>query len=126
MPNAWNLKNIFIMGIVYGLYLTLSSWALYQTAVKTTFFEDNCGLFSLNDQHKHLTTWCHARLESPEFQAQVVMPPPEYQAQYTTNLVTFADVQPNIANSPVRIGSVSACGPFSLHAASDTTFWAAI
>jgi H+-transporting ATPase len=28
LPNAWNLNNIFIMGIVYGLYLTLSSWAL--------------------------------------------------------------------------------------------------
>ncbi len=28
LPNAWDLKNIFIMGIVYGLYLTLSSWAL--------------------------------------------------------------------------------------------------
>ena len=29
-PNSWNLKNIFIMGIIYGLYLTLSSWVLYQ------------------------------------------------------------------------------------------------
>lgn len=28
LPNSWNLNNIFIMGIVYGLYLTLSSWAL--------------------------------------------------------------------------------------------------
>lgn len=30
LPNSWNLHNIFIMGIVYGLYLTISSWTLYQ------------------------------------------------------------------------------------------------
>lgn len=58
LPNAWNLKNIFIMGIVYGLYLTLSSWALYQTATKTTFFEDRTGLPSLNDQNTLLISWC--------------------------------------------------------------------
>jgi H+-transporting ATPase len=28
LPNSWNLRNIFTMGIVYGLYLTLSSWVL--------------------------------------------------------------------------------------------------
>ncbi len=33
-PNSWNLKAIFITGIVYGLYLTISSWALYYTACK--------------------------------------------------------------------------------------------
>jgi H+-transporting ATPase len=27
-PNSWNITNIFIMGVVYGLYLTLSTWAL--------------------------------------------------------------------------------------------------
>uniref|UniRef100_A0A7S0S4X3 P-type H(+)-exporting transporter n=1 Tax=Chlamydomonas leiostraca TaxID=1034604 RepID=A0A7S0S4X3_9CHLO len=62
-PNSWNLKNIFIMGMVYGLYLTLSTWALYQTAVKTTFFEDKCDLFSLNDRHVELRAWCGAKLE---------------------------------------------------------------
>ena len=35
MPNTWNLKAIFISGIVYGLYLTASSWALFFTASKT-------------------------------------------------------------------------------------------
>ncbi len=34
-PNSWNLKAIFISGIVYGLYLTISSWALFFTASKT-------------------------------------------------------------------------------------------
>lgn len=58
LPNSWNLKNIFLMGIVYGLYLTLSSWALYQVAVKTTFFEDKCGLFSLNDQNTNIVNFC--------------------------------------------------------------------
>ena len=34
-PNSWNLRAIFISGIVYGLYLTLSSWALFFAASKT-------------------------------------------------------------------------------------------
>ncbi|KAJ9508211.1 hypothetical protein QJQ45_021608 [Haematococcus lacustris] len=63
LPNSWNLNNIFLMGIVYGLFLTLSSWALYQTAVKTTFFEDKCGLFSLNDQPTRVDAWCAAKIE---------------------------------------------------------------
>ncbi len=57
-PNSWNLNNIFIMGIVYGLYLTLSSWALYQTAVKTSFFEDHLPIVSLDDRHVSLESWC--------------------------------------------------------------------
>jgi len=28
-PNCWRLRDIFITGIVYGLYLTLSTWVLY-------------------------------------------------------------------------------------------------
>jgi H+-transporting ATPase len=28
LPNSWDLSSIFIMGIAYGLYLTLSSWVL--------------------------------------------------------------------------------------------------
>ena len=27
-PNIWNLKSIFIQGLVYGLYLTFTTWAL--------------------------------------------------------------------------------------------------
>ena len=64
LPNSWNLKNIFIMGIVYGLYLTLSSWALYQTAVKTDFFENRMGLPSLNDQNEKLTHYCGQYIDS--------------------------------------------------------------
>lgn len=29
LPNSWKLQNIFICGIVYGVYLSLSSWALW-------------------------------------------------------------------------------------------------
>ena len=28
LPNSWKLYNIFITGIVYGIYLSLSSWVL--------------------------------------------------------------------------------------------------
>jgi len=58
LPNSWNLPNIFIMGIVYGLYLTLSSIILYIVSTKTMFWTDHCSLFSLNDQDWYLTTWC--------------------------------------------------------------------
>ncbi len=34
-PDQWNLAGIFTTGIVYGLYLTLSTWALYFTATHT-------------------------------------------------------------------------------------------
>ena len=29
LPNVWRLQNIFITGIVYGIYLSLSSWVLW-------------------------------------------------------------------------------------------------
>ncbi|KAG2497004.1 hypothetical protein HYH03_005008 [Edaphochlamys debaryana] len=57
-PNAWNLRNIFLMGAVYGLYLTLSTWALYQTACKTSFFVDHFNIFDLDDRHVTLQGWC--------------------------------------------------------------------
>ncbi|WIA14716.1 hypothetical protein OEZ85_003206 [Tetradesmus obliquus] len=41
LPNSWQLKHIFIVGIVYGLYLTLSTWVLYHVASKMTFFESH-------------------------------------------------------------------------------------
>lgn len=37
-------------GIVYGLYLTLSTWILYYVATRMSFFEDSCHLPSLNTQ----------------------------------------------------------------------------
>lgn len=90
LPNAWNLKNIFIMGIVYGLYLTLSSWALYQTATKTSFFEEHFGLQSLDDREGTTNPWCQARImedygdlgpRAPEFSVCAV---PTYYQQLNT------------------------------------------
>lgn len=36
-------------GIGYGLYLTLSSWALYFVATRTDFFDGQIGMFSLQE-----------------------------------------------------------------------------
>ncbi|KAI8467454.1 MAG: putative plasma membrane-type proton ATPase [Monoraphidium minutum] len=57
-PNSWRLRNIFIVGIVYGLYLTLSSWVLYHVAAKDQFFQQSIGLFSLNDTDEELIPHC--------------------------------------------------------------------
>ena len=37
-------------GIVYGLYLTFSTWLLYFIATKTQFFSGSIKMFNLNDQ----------------------------------------------------------------------------
>eukprot|EP00879_Flechtneria_rotunda_P000106 GHRR01000160.1.p1 GENE.GHRR01000160.1~~GHRR01000160.1.p1 ORF type:complete len:747 (+),score=230.67 GHRR01000160.1:4862-7102(+) len=63
-PNAWRLRDVFIVGIVYGLYLTLSTWVLYHVAAKTTFFEDRIHLFSLNDTDEVLRPFCNNLLTS--------------------------------------------------------------
>ena len=47
LPNSWALKNIFIAGIVYGLYLTLSSWVLFYVATHTSFFKDKIHMHDL-------------------------------------------------------------------------------
>lgn len=61
-PNSWDLRNIFLMGIVYGLYLTLSTWVLYQVACKSSFFENSCSLFSLDDRENTLDMWCTSKI----------------------------------------------------------------
>eukprot|EP00122_Pirum_gemmata_P004649 Pgem_evm1s4231 len=38
-PEAWFLHEIFAAGLVYGLYLTLSSWVLFYVASHTSFGE---------------------------------------------------------------------------------------
>lgn len=62
-PNSWNLTNIFVGGIVYGLYLTLSSWALYQTCVKNNIFYDRIGMYSLDDTFDTVTQWCRENMD---------------------------------------------------------------
>ncbi|KAK9905489.1 hypothetical protein WJX75_000844 [Coccomyxa subellipsoidea] len=58
VPNTWNLRNIFTVGIVYGLYLTLSSWVLYYVATHMTFFTDKCHLADLNTTDEVLRPYC--------------------------------------------------------------------
>ena len=45
-------------GIVYGLYLTLSSWVLFHIATAMTFFTDKCGLADLNTTGGVLRSYC--------------------------------------------------------------------
>ena len=47
LPNSWNLPNIFIAGIAYGLYLTLSSWVLFYVATHTSFFKNSIHMHDL-------------------------------------------------------------------------------
>lgn len=58
VPNRWNLFSIFTTGIVYGLYLTLSSWVFYYVLTHMSFFEDNLGMFALDERNSSLTAWC--------------------------------------------------------------------
>lgn len=45
-------------GIVYGLYLTLSSWVLYYVATHMTFFHDKCHMADLNTTDDVLIPYC--------------------------------------------------------------------
>ena len=45
-------------GIVYGLYLTLSTWVLYYVATKMNFFENQCHLPSLNNEARASSGLC--------------------------------------------------------------------
>lgn len=42
------------VGIVYGMYLTLSSWVLYHVAAHDFFFQTRLGLYSLNIRAEEL------------------------------------------------------------------------
>ena len=47
-------------GIVYGLYLTLSSWVLFHVATGMTFFADKCHLADLNTTPQVLSAYCQS------------------------------------------------------------------
>nr|P54210.1 RecName: Full=Plasma membrane ATPase; AltName: Full=Proton pump [Dunaliella acidophila]AAB49042.1 plasma membrane proton ATPase [Dunaliella acidophila] len=64
LPSTWNLATIFVPGFVYAMWLTLSSWALYQVATHSTFFERMTPLPSLNTQHATLISWCEDEISS--------------------------------------------------------------
>ncbi|KAK9868410.1 hypothetical protein WJX84_005277 [Apatococcus fuscideae] len=74
-PNTWNLTNIFITGIIYGVFLSLSSWSLYYVAAKTDFFGDSIGMFSLNNRQPHLESFCRGYIQSPTTQYNRALAP---------------------------------------------------
>ena len=57
-------------GIVYGLYLTLSSWVLFHVATAMTFFTDKCGLADLNTTGGVLRSYCTSVRPSSSQQPQ--------------------------------------------------------
>lgn len=66
-------------GIGYGLYLTLSSWALYYVATHTDFFDGSIGMFSLQETGVSFGTcymcWHRAPSSAPP---QPSPPPPPH------------------------------------------------
>lgn len=60
VPNRWNLFSIFTTGIVYGLYLALSSWAFFYVMTHTNFFESQLHMYSLNIRTEDVTSWCQS------------------------------------------------------------------
>ena len=50
--------HVACAGIVYGLYLTLSSWVLFHVATAMTFFPDKCHLADLNTTPPVLEAYC--------------------------------------------------------------------
>ncbi|KAG1652728.1 hypothetical protein FOA52_007442 [Chlamydomonas sp. UWO 241] len=111
LPNSWNLKNIFLMGIVYGLYLTLSSWCLFYVATKTTFFEDQCNLFSLVDRASLLEVWCTEFIE----RSPVVPNPPGFGAKINLSVCSMEQYygQINTDLNPGDCDGIS-CSPTDL------------
>ena len=82
VPNKWNLYSIFISGIIYGLYLTLSSWVFYYLMTHTTFFENNLGMFSLDERVAQLESWCTTYIEEKGFATtDSIVDVPEYSNQ---------------------------------------------
>ncbi|KAJ8658544.1 plasma-membrane proton-efflux P-type ATPase [Lichtheimia ornata] len=53
-PDAWNLKEIFMYAIVYGLYQAASTLAFAKVAFHTTFFNDKFGVELPADVNDHI------------------------------------------------------------------------
>ena len=69
VPNRWDLTSIFISGLVYGLYLTLSSWAFFYVMTHTQFFTDKLKMFSLDIRESSLDSWCNTYIAEKGFTA---------------------------------------------------------
>jgi len=59
MPDQWKLSKIFSAGIIYGLYLTLSTWILFHTTAFSSFFA-NMGLPDLRWDSALIANTCQA------------------------------------------------------------------
>jgi H+-transporting ATPase len=55
-PDSWDLAEVFSYGIAYGLYLAVSTIALFAVMHETTFFEDTFGV------ERHAGNTPHARM----------------------------------------------------------------
>lgn len=94
VPNRWNLYSIFVTGIVYGLYLTLSSWVFYYVLTHMTFFQDKVKMFSLDSRTESLTSWCQTYLPEQGFNnpnATVAVAYPQLAGESRANGVTVLD-----------------------------------
>lgn len=58
-PDAWFLVTIFIAGLVYGLYLTLSSWTLFYIASHTDFFAGGSALNMVSLEYNSAESYCN-------------------------------------------------------------------
>eukprot|EP00127_Corallochytrium_limacisporum_P006489 Clim_evm20s229 gene=Clim_evmTU20s229 len=47
-PDEWNVKGMFGMAFLYGIYLSLTSIAFFEVAYNTTWFQDTFGVRSLS------------------------------------------------------------------------------
>jgi H+-transporting ATPase len=63
-PNTWNLRNIFVVGVAYGLYLSLSTLVLYVAVARTPFTTASLGGYSLQDTPSVLAQHCTKLLQS--------------------------------------------------------------
>eukprot|EP00122_Pirum_gemmata_P019214 Pgem_evm1s17995 len=69
-PDTWFLNEIFVFGLVYGLYLTLSSWALFYVASHTDFGEQLNLSYDL--QYPQAGSYCAAKLLNQTEMSQCV------------------------------------------------------
>jgi len=85
VPNRWNLYSIFITGMVYGLYLTLSSWVFFYLMTHMDFFENQVKMFSLDSRNETLQSWCKEYIaNSTDFSPNAnILTIPAYSTQST-------------------------------------------
>eukprot|EP01134_Creolimax_fragrantissima_P008142 CFRG8142T1 len=57
-PDAWFLSKLFIAGLIYGLYLTLSSWVLFYIASHTNFFTGGSALDLQSLEYTASSSFC--------------------------------------------------------------------